>query len=56
MKIESTDIEPKRNNELFFYSTSLSIQSYAAYSMLFFPKSQNIAKILFAVVAAGYLT
>ena len=56
VELGSTFIEQKRNNELFFYSTALSIQSYAAFSMVFFPKAQNISKIIVPVIVLGYLT
>ena len=49
-------IPSKRTNELFYYSVALSIQSYAAFSMKFFPKTKSMSKIVVPVLAAGYLT
>ena len=48
-------IDRKRSYELFYYTIALSIQSYTAYSMVFMPRTKNMALIVLPVLAAGYM-
>lgn len=50
------EIDTTRNNQLFYYSLALSLQSYSAYAQLTLPRANSILKLSVPVFLLGYLT